>query len=184
MTRCDNHHTAIVLTITCIAALAVEDIFRISVPVFMFIKRKISRFLERRIWTRAGQGRDRRGKKGIRVDLLIATALMYLATGNTYESTALIMRNGMSKASVLVMRCVRMFTRAVVTKIAPGVIKFPTTLAGLARNARYFENRSLIPNIIGAVDGSHIKIAASKRDQQSYYNRKSFHSVASMCVLS
>jgi len=112
----------------------------------MLIKRKISRFLESRIWTRAGRRRDRRGQKGMSVDLLIATALMYLATGNTYESTALIMRNGMSKASVIC--CVRVFTRAVATKIAPGVIKFPTTLAGLARNARYFEDRSFIPNIM------------------------------------
>ena len=100
---------------------------------------------------------------------------MYLATGNTYESTALIMRNGMTKASV--MRCVRIFTRGVVTKLAPTIISFPSSLAGLARNARYFENRSLIPNIIGCIDGSHIKIAPPKRDESSYFNRKNFHSV-------
>lgn len=99
-------------------------------------------------------------------------------TGNTYESTALIMRNGMTRASV--MRCVRAFNRAVVRKITPSVISFPTTLAGLERNARFFERRSLIPNIIGAIDGSHIKVAPPKRDEQSYYNRKSFHSVRSV----
>jgi len=155
-----------------LSAPAVEVLFHISVPVFTFILRKITRLLELR---RDGGRRDRRGRRGIRPQIIIATALMYLSTGNSYESTALIMRNGMTKASV--MRCVRIFNRAVICKIAPVIISFPKTLAGLERNARYFENRSLIPNIVGAIDGSHIKVAPPKRDEQSYYNRKSFHSV-------
>ena len=91
------------------------------------------------------------------------------------------MRNGLTAASI--MRCVRIFTRGVVTKLAPTAISFPSSLAGLARNARSFENRSLIPSIIGAFDGSHIKIAPPKRDEWSYFNRKNFHSVKTRGVV-
>jgi hypothetical protein len=35
----------------------------------------------------------------------------------------------------------------------------------------------LIPSIIGASDGSLIRVAPPKRNEQSYFNRKSFHSV-------
>ena len=65
---------------------------------------------------------------------------------------------------------------------SPWIITFSRSLASLSRNARYFENRSLIPNIIGAIDGSHIRVAPPKRNEQSYFNRKSFHSVILQAV--
>lgn len=33
------------------------------------------------------------------------------------------------------------------------------------------------PNVIGAIDGTHIKIAAPKDNSDSYVNRKGFHSI-------
>jgi len=80
------------------------------------------------------------------------------------------------------MRSVRVFTRAVNKRLGY-LITFPTTVAGLERNARYFENRSLIPNIVVAIDGTHIKVAPPKRDETSFYNRKSFHSVILQAVV-
>ena len=124
--------------------------------------------------------RDARGRRAIRPELIIATALLYLSAGNTYESVAQSMCNGMTKA--VVMRCVRMFNNAMVSEIAPWIITFSRSPASLSRNARYFENRSLIPNIIGAIDGSHIRVAPPKRNEQSYFNRKSFHSVILQAV--
>ena len=50
---------------------------------------------------------------------------------------------------------------------SPWLITFSRSLASLSRNARYFENRSLIPNIIGAIDGSHVRVAPPKRNEQS-----------------
>jgi hypothetical protein len=84
-------------------------------------------------------------------------------------------RNGLSETSTL--RCIRLFTASVVKRLTPELIKFPDTIAGFERNARAFEARSGIPGIIGAIDGSHIRIAPPKREQKSYYNRKSFYSV-------
>ena len=43
---------------------------------------------------------------------------------------------------------------------------------------RFFpQARSGIPNIIGAIDGSHIRVPPPKHLQHSYYNRKSFYSI-------
>ncbi|XP_008210259.1 putative nuclease HARBI1 [Nasonia vitripennis] len=39
------------------------------------------------------------------------------------------------------------------------------------------EARYGFPKVLGAVDGTHIQIAAPKRDSQSYINRKSVHSI-------
>jgi hypothetical protein len=63
------------------------------------------------------------------------------------------------------------------------MIKFPTTIAGLERCAKAFEKRSGIPNIVGAIDGSHIRVAPPKRHQKSYFNRKSFYSVILSAVV-
>jgi len=75
------------------------------------------------------------------------------------------------------LRCVRLFTTSVVKRLTPHLIKFPESIAGFEQCARAFEARSGIPGIIGAIDGSHIRVAPPKRDQKSYYNRKSFYSV-------
>jgi hypothetical protein len=139
-----------------------------DVATFKFVHKKIHRFLN-------PPRLDSRGRKALRTELVMASALLYLATGNSYASVSQSIRNGMTETSV--MRNVRMFNKGVVTKLAPRFITFPTTRAGLARNARYFEDRSMIPGIIGAIDGSHIKVAPPRRHESSYYNRKGFHSV-------
>jgi len=150
-----------------------EYYFRIDVATFKFLHKKLKRDMRPR-------RQDARGRRGIKTELLMATALMYLATGNTYSSVSLSMRNGITEASV--MRGVRLFTRAVNRKLG-WVITFPTTRAGLEQNAHFFERRSLIPNIVGAIDGSHIKVPPPKRDETSYYNRKSFHSVILQAIV-
>ena len=37
--------------------------------------------------------------------------------------------------------------------------------------------RRQFPNIIGAIDGCHIRISHSKDEAQAYYNYKNFHSI-------
>jgi hypothetical protein len=145
-----------------------QKTFRIDIATFNFISRKLNRSLRPR-------RRDSRGRKSIPVNMIIATSLLYLSTGNSFYSVATQMRNGLSATSV--QRCVRMFNKSIVRVLGPSIITFPKTRAGLDRNAASFERRSLIPNIIGAIDGSHIRVAAPKRKEDSYFNRKKFHSI-------
>lgn len=42
---------------------------------------------------------------------------------------------------------------------------------------RGFEENSGFPKIIGAIDGTHIRINAPKEDQRAYVNRKGYHSI-------
>ena len=113
-----------------------ERLFRIGVYVFNYLLLKIGpHFAPRRL--------DSRWRRVIRPELIFATGLLYLSTGNTYESVAQSMRNGITKA--VVMRCVLICNNSMVSKIASWIITFSKSLASLARNARYFENRSLIP---------------------------------------
>jgi len=43
--------------------------------------------------------------------------------------------------------------------------------------AKEFEKGSLLPGVIGAIDGSFIQIPAPGDDQESYFNRKKYHSI-------
>jgi len=45
-----------------------------------------------------------------------------------------------------------------------------------------FEDVGGLPGVIGAVDGTYIRIPRPKKDQQSYFNRKKFHSVTLQAV--
>jgi hypothetical protein len=114
-----------------------QSIFRLSVDDFMFVRKHIFRDLCPR--------RDNRGRPPIKVEIIMAAALLYLAHGTTYQTTSIMIRNGLSETSTL--RCVRMFTKAVNRRLLPVMIKFPSTIAGLERCAKSFEKRSGIPNI-------------------------------------
>lgn len=144
-----------------------QSIFRVTVDDWKFIRKHTAQDLQRR--------QDGRGRPPIPTDLIMSTALLFLGHGTTYLTTSIMIRNGLSETSTL--RCIRLFTASVVKRLTPELIKFPDTIAGFERCARAFEARSGIPGIIGAIDGSHIRIAPPKRDQKSYYNRKSFYSV-------
>jgi len=144
-----------------------QSIFRVTVADWKFIRRHTEQDLDRR--------QDGRGRPPIPINLIMSTALLFLGHGTTYLSTSIMMRNGLSETSTL--RCVRLFTASVVKRLTPDMIKIPKSLAAFARNARAFEARSGIPDIIGAIDGSHIRVAPPKRLQRSYFNRKSYYSV-------
>ena len=49
--------------------------------------------------------------------------------------------------------------------------------------ATAFQRRSGIDHIIGAIDGSHIRVPPPKKKQMSYYNRKSFYSIILSAVV-
>lgn len=40
-----------------------------------------------------------------------------------------------------------------------------------------FERSSAFPNVIGAIDGTHIKIRAPHKGHEAYINRKGYHSI-------
>ena len=41
-------------------------------------------------------------------------------------------------------------------------IKFPSTAVEIAKKIKGFDNKSKLPNVVGAIDGSHVPIKATK----------------------
>ncbi|XP_012542720.3 LOW QUALITY PROTEIN: putative nuclease HARBI1 [Monomorium pharaonis] len=60
--------------------------------------------------------------------------------------------------------------------LAPNVIKYPT-LAEKEETATFYRERKGFPGIIGAIDGSHIRIDKPIEDPESYVNRKQYFSL-------
>ena len=115
---------------------------------------------------------DTNMRKSIPVRKRVAIALWRLATGETYRSTGLTFGQGRSTA--LTMRdqfCAALLPRA------NEFIKFPRTEAETRRAMEGFAVLSDFPQIVGAIDGSHIPIKRPVEHPNNYYNRKSFHSL-------
>ncbi|XP_028047037.1 putative nuclease HARBI1 [Monomorium pharaonis] len=60
--------------------------------------------------------------------------------------------------------------------IAPNVIRFPT-LQERELTKQFYLQQKRFPGIIGAIDGSHIRIDKPLEDKDSYINRKQFFSI-------
>ncbi|XP_068692935.1 uncharacterized protein [Montipora foliosa] len=96
-----------------------------------------------------------------------------LATGNSYRTVGLTFGIG---------RCTAMnvkdeFCTALLRR-ADDFIKFPKTEAETSgQSIQEFQDISRFPQVVGALDGSHIPIRAPKEDLKEYLNRESFHSI-------
>ncbi|CAH2101079.1 unnamed protein product [Euphydryas editha] len=98
-------------------------------------------------------------------------ALWKMATADSYRSVC--DRFNVGRATAV--RAVRRVTRALF-KRAPLFIQWPTG-DDATTVMQGFEESSGFPKIIGAIDGTHIRINATKEDQRAYVNRKGYHSI-------
>ena len=51
-------------------------------------------------------------------------------------------------------------------------ITFPSTRVEISRKIEGFSEKSKVPNVVAAIDGSHIPIKARKENHEDYFNRK------------
>ena len=80
----------------------------------------------------------------------------------------------MSQSSVS--RVVDSVTQAL-CKLARDVIKFPTSQQEITANKLAFYNLAGFPNVIGAVDGTHVRIKSPSQHEDVYVNRKGAHTI-------
>ena len=114
---------------------------------------------------------DTNTRHAIPVEKRVAVALLRLATGNSYQTTGLVF--GVGRCTALKLK--DEFSSALLTT-AKGYIKFPKGEAKTRRAIEEFQEVSF-PQVVGAIDGSHIPIIAPKNDPNNYNNRKQFHSI-------
>ena len=115
---------------------------------------------------------DTNMRPAIPVQVKVAVAISRLATGNSMQTIADLYKIGLSTSQLAVTQ----FTGAIKSVLLKKFIRWPST-ATMEKYASEFENLHGIPNVVGAVDGSHIPIVAPRFHAADYYNRKGFHSI-------
>ena len=112
-----------------------------------------------------------RGRPPVEVDKQVLVTLWYL--GNQSCILDIADRFGISTSTVH--RTVWRVSRAL-RRLSASIVVWPS-----GQRARQimdgFKDRKGVPGIIGAVDGTHIRIKVLQHDEGSYVNRKKFHSV-------
>ena len=81
---------------------------------------------------------------------------------------------GLAKPTAV--KCCHEFVREI-CRLQDEFIKFPVTAEEISQKIRGFNRKSKIPNVVAAIDGSHIPIVAPKVNHEEYFNRKHFYSV-------
>lgn len=112
--------------------------------------------------------------------LITAIALRFYATGAKFNTIGDV--HGVHKMSVS--RAVEEVSLLLATKFVDKVhfTKNPQKLRSIALGFAAKGRHGGIPSIIGAIDGSHIRIKAPKEDEQAYISRKNFHSINMQAV--
>jgi len=118
------------------------------------------------------------------VPLQVLTTLGFLATGAFQRELA--DRSGISQPSLS--RAMPAVWNGLI-RMSPRYIKFPFTVGEQANIKLQFAAMSRFPNVIGAIDCTHIAIRAPSDHEFAYVNRKHFHSInvqvicdAQMCL--
>ena len=110
--------------------------------------------------------RDTRLPQCIHVNKRVAVVLWRLATGDTYRSTGLQFDIGRCTAMLIT----HDFCEAV-AKRATEFIKFPATEQKVLQSIRLFTNKSPFPQVVRAIDGSHIALKTVPVNEQiEYFN--------------
>ena len=73
-----------------------------------------------------------------------------------------------------VAKCCHEFVEAI-CRLQDDFIKFPSTRAEISK-IEGFSEKSKVPNVVAAIDGSHIPIKAPKENHEDNFKRKHFYS--------
>ncbi|XP_018368346.1 PREDICTED: putative nuclease HARBI1 [Trachymyrmex cornetzi] len=110
-------------------------------------------------------------RKPISAEKQLYITLWFMATPDSYRSVCV--KFGVGKITAF--RAVRRVTYALHC-MAPRFIQWPDKAVATNISDQFLE-ASGFPNVIGAIDGTHIKIRAPPTDSVSYINRKGFPSI-------
>ena len=115
---------------------------------------------------------ETRMRKPVSLEKRIAVGLWRLSTGNSYRSCGLQFGLGKSTAKIICQE----FEEALCRK-KDIFIRFPYTVDEVQDAIDNFEAEYKFPQVIGAIDGSHIEIDAPPENKEDYFNRKQYYSV-------
>ncbi|XP_066599956.1 putative nuclease HARBI1 [Prorops nasuta] len=137
--------------------------FRLSRHTFRFLMELLTNSLTNEI--------GKCGRPTISAEKTLLIAVWLLATPNSFRCVA--DRFGVGKGTAW--RCVRKVVNALYSHVH-SFITWPTSEEA-KQTSDYVFSKYGFPNTIGAIDGTHIKIAAPKTNPESYINRKGYTSI-------
>ncbi|XP_061193223.1 putative nuclease HARBI1 [Saccostrea echinata] len=106
------------------------------------------------------------------VEQQILMALRFYASGSFLQVIGDTI--GFEKSTVS--KTVKDVTNAIADK-AGQFIKWPVTQSARATIKTAFYQQARFPNVIGCIDGTHVRIVAPSNDENAYVNRKGYHSL-------
>lgn len=116
--------------------------------------------------------RPTRCNHAIPVEIQVLTTLAFLATGTFQRELS--DRSGIHQTSFS--RFMPSVLRGIV-RLSPRFIRFPYTGMDQGRVKRGFMETTGFPNVIGAIDCTHVAIRAPAMNEHVYVNRKNTHSI-------
>ena len=141
--------------------------FRMSRETFLLLVALVRPRLEKR---------DTQLRRAIPIEKRVAIALWRLATGNSFRTVAKTFAVGDSTAVQITKEfCLEL------TRLSPRFIKFPQTRRDTAKAIEEFkmDYQTEFPQVVGALDGTHIPIPAPNVESKAdYYSRKQCYTVS------
>ena len=125
--------------------------------------------------------RDTNFRRAIPVQKRVAVAVWRLANGNSFRTVSKTMAIGKSTAVEITKEFCHELSR-----LGKHFIKFPSTRRETAEAILKFKEieKCVIPQAIGAIDGTHIPILTPALDSKGdYFNRKQFYSVNTQAII-
>lgn len=116
--------------------------------------------------------RETKRTRAIPVHIQVLSTLGFLATGTFQREVG--DRSGISQPS---MSKIMPAVLDAIISLGPNYIQFPYTNPQQAEIKRGFHTIAGFPNIIGAIDCTHIAIKTPSHNEFNYVNRKGFHSI-------
>lgn len=117
-------------------------------------------------------------RQAIPPEKVLAIGIYRLAHKASYQTTGDIFNVGKTTAR----ECYRDVLFAL-NELKDAVIQFPQTRSERQAAIETFTHRSRLPNILGAIDGTHFQIRAPNQDAEDYYGRRLVHDVVAQAVV-
>ncbi|KAK3871987.1 hypothetical protein Pcinc_014581 [Petrolisthes cinctipes] len=110
----------------------------------------------------------------ISAEMKVLTTLRYLATGKMQLCNG----DDMGIAQPTVSKVISQTLNALATPaFISRYIQFPTQENDIRQTQATFREIANFPGVVGAIDGTHIRIVAPKEYEAEYINRKNYHSI-------
>ena len=135
---------------------------RVSYETFQYLCSKLAPSLQKQ---------DTRLRSAIPLEIRVAVGLSRLATGSTLQVVADLYSIGLSTCHMIFVQFLTSLN-----SLKGNYVRWPSS-SRMREIALDFERLHGIPNVVGAIDGSHIPIVAPHLHAADYFNRKGFHSV-------